>query len=212
MGLDCNSKMPKCNTNYWLALFSFWGILYDLCFLVTLRIRLELLFFSSFQAHGISCEHNKLLHNIISSFWNLDPFLLHLSWCWSTVAIQVRMHGSTVSDVLLHSVQITEAFLNGHSNPMVRIIGCKTGPVLEHLGALEPQENPLRYSPLTSFCWSTTYYIPPGCLTFLLASLLYIKNHPVSSSVTSFFLAHGTLKTKAFITPWLSTKKFPECI
>jgi hypothetical protein len=25
-------------------------------------------------------------------------------------------------------------------------------------------------------------------------------------------LAHGTLKTKAFITPWLSTKKFPECI
>ena len=65
------------------------------------------------------------------------------------VEIQVRMHGSIASDVLPRSVQITEAFLNGHSNSRVRIIGCKTGPVLEHLDALEPQENPLRYSPLT---------------------------------------------------------------
>lgn len=125
---------------------------------------------------------------------------LDLSWCRRLTDEALGMIVDSCLSLkllkLFGCTQITEAFLNGHSNPMVRIIGCKTGPVLEHLDALEPQENPLRYSPLTSFCWSTTYYIPPGCLTFLLASLLYIKNHPVSSSVTSFFLAHGILKTK----------------
>lgn len=49
-------------------------------------------------------------------------------------------------------LQITDMFLNGHSNSLVRILGLKLTPILEHLYVLEPQRAPLRYSPLI---WST---------------------------------------------------------
>ncbi|CAK7352784.1 unnamed protein product [Dovyalis caffra] len=76
-------------------------------------------------------------------------------WPASPLPVQNKMNQSQIpdgNDSRVGTPGITEAFLNGHSNPRVQIIGCKTGPVLEHLDVLESQENPLRYSPLTSLC------------------------------------------------------------
>lgn len=98
-------------------------------------------------AHNTALSIAKCSRNLVS---------LDLSWCRRLTDEALGMIVDSCLSLkllkLFGCTQITEAFLNGHSNPMVRIIGCKTGPVLEHLGALEPQENPLRYSPLTSFC------------------------------------------------------------
>lgn len=98
-------------------------------------------------AHNTALSIAKCSRNLVS---------LDLSWCRRLTDEALGMIVDSCLSLkllkLFGCTQITEAFLNGHSNPMVRIIGCKTGPVLEHLDALEPQENPLRYSPLTSFC------------------------------------------------------------
>ncbi|KAF9680946.1 hypothetical protein SADUNF_Sadunf06G0174400 [Salix dunnii] len=98
-------------------------------------------------AHNTAISIAKCSRNLVS---------LDLSWCRKLTDEALGMIVDCCLSLkllkLFGCTQITEAFLNGHSNPRVRIIGCKTGPVLEHLDALEPQENPLRYSPLTSFC------------------------------------------------------------
>ncbi|PIN09223.1 Leucine rich repeat protein [Handroanthus impetiginosus] len=44
--------------------------------------------------------------------------------------------------------QITNVFLKGHSNPVVKIIGLSMTPILDHLNLLEPEHVFLRYSPL----------------------------------------------------------------
>ncbi|KAL6534058.1 hypothetical protein OROHE_013891 [Orobanche hederae] len=44
--------------------------------------------------------------------------------------------------------QITNVFLNGYSNPDVRIIGLNLTPFLDHVNLLEPEGVLLRYSPL----------------------------------------------------------------
>lgn len=95
-------------------------------------------------AHNTAISIAKCSRNLVS---------LDLSWCRKLTDEALGMIVDCCLSLkllkLFGCTQITEAFLNGHSNSRVRIIGCKTGPVLEHLDALEPQENPLRYSPLT---------------------------------------------------------------
>ncbi|KAJ6743355.1 hypothetical protein OIU85_017325 [Salix viminalis] len=95
-------------------------------------------------AHNTAISIAKCSRNLVS---------LDLSWCRKLSDEALGMIVDCCLSLkllkLFGCTQITEAFLNGHSNSRVRIIGCKTGPVLEHLDALEPQENPLRYSPLT---------------------------------------------------------------
>lgn len=55
--------------------------------------------------------------------------------------------GSMVFFTFGRFVQITEVFLDGHSNPQVKIIGRKLTPVMEHLSLADPlQQGPLLYS------------------------------------------------------------------
>lgn len=44
------------------------------------------------------------------------------------------------------SLQLTNTFLDGHSNPEVKIIGLKVSAILEHVKVPDPHEGPLRYS------------------------------------------------------------------
>lgn len=45
-------------------------------------------------------------------------------------------------------LQVTNIFLNGHSNAQVQIIGLQLTPILENATLVEPTEVPLRYSRL----------------------------------------------------------------
>lgn len=44
--------------------------------------------------------------------------------------------------------QITNLFLEGHSNRVVRIVGSDFTPLMDHLDLFEPEEMLLLYSPL----------------------------------------------------------------
>lgn len=52
------------------------------------------------------------------------------------------------------SLQITNVFVNGHSNPKVKVIGLKMSPILEHIKVPELQV-PLHYSSVPPSTWST---------------------------------------------------------
>lgn len=66
----------------------------------------------------------------------------------TSLATEIGRQCIILFESILHFVQVTDVFLNGHSNSLVHIIGCKMTPVLEHLDSFGPQETPLRYSPL----------------------------------------------------------------
>ncbi|KAK9275133.1 hypothetical protein L1049_022392 [Liquidambar formosana] len=75
---------------------------------------------------------------------------LDLSWCRN---LTNEALGLIVDSCLLLRVlklfgctQITNVFLDGHSNPKVQIIGLKMTPILEHLEVPYPQEGLLHYS------------------------------------------------------------------
>ncbi|KAF9616034.1 hypothetical protein IFM89_027973 [Coptis chinensis] len=75
---------------------------------------------------------------------------LDLSWCRNLTdeAVGYIVDGCLSLRLikLFGCTQISNAFLDGHSNPFVRIIGLKTTPILEHLNVFDPLEGPLRYS------------------------------------------------------------------
>ncbi|TQD72125.1 hypothetical protein C1H46_042324 [Malus baccata] len=75
---------------------------------------------------------------------------LDLSWCRNLTDEALGLIVDSCLSLrmlkLLGCTQITDTFLDGHSNPEVRIIGLKFSPILEHLKALNPHEGPLRYS------------------------------------------------------------------
>ncbi|KAJ0030512.1 hypothetical protein Pint_13672 [Pistacia integerrima] len=79
---------------------------------------------------------------------------LDLSWCRrlrdEALGFIVDSCSSLRLLKLFGCTQITDLFLNGHSNSKVQIIGLGLKPLLEHLDDLEPQKGPLRYSPSTS--------------------------------------------------------------
>ncbi|XP_015572876.1 uncharacterized protein LOC8281183 [Ricinus communis] len=80
---------------------------------------------------------------------------LDLSWCRNLSDEAVGLIVDSCSSLrvlkLFGCGQITKVFLDGHSNPEVKIIGLKMSPVLEHLWVRDSQEFPLRYSSTPSF-------------------------------------------------------------
>ncbi|KAK6119635.1 hypothetical protein DH2020_046621 [Rehmannia glutinosa] len=77
---------------------------------------------------------------------------LDISWCRRINNEALGLIVDSCSSLKLLKVfgcrQITDVFLNGHSNPLVRIIGQKLAPILDHVNLLEPEGVLLRYSPL----------------------------------------------------------------
>ena len=47
---------------------------------------------------------------------------------------------------LFGCTQVTDVFLNGHSNPQIQIIGLKMMPVLQHVKVPDPHQGALNYS------------------------------------------------------------------
>ncbi|KAL0311814.1 UNVERIFIED_CONTAM: F-box/LRR-repeat protein 17 [Sesamum radiatum] len=78
---------------------------------------------------------------------------LDISWCRRITNEALGLIVDSCSSLKLLKVfgcrQITNVFLNGHSNPFVRIIGLNLTPILDHVNFLEREEVLLRYSPLT---------------------------------------------------------------
>lgn len=77
---------------------------------------------------------------------------LDLSWCRRVTNEALGLIVDSCLSLkllkLFGCTQITNVFLNGHSNSLVRIIGLNLTYVLEHVGMLEAEEALLRYSPL----------------------------------------------------------------
>ncbi|CAK9172152.1 unnamed protein product [Ilex paraguariensis] len=80
---------------------------------------------------------------------------LDLSWCRriTNEALGLIVDSCSLLKLLklFGCTQITDVFVFGHSNPLVRIVGLNTTPLLEHLYVLEPEEVLLRYSALPPF-------------------------------------------------------------
>ncbi|KAF5940436.1 hypothetical protein HYC85_021603 [Camellia sinensis] len=78
---------------------------------------------------------------------------LDLSWCRKITNEALGLIVDSCLSLKLLKIfgctQIGDEFLNGHSNPLVQIIGCSMTPVLDHLNMLKPDKALLRYSPLT---------------------------------------------------------------
>lgn len=78
---------------------------------------------------------------------------LDLSWCRKITNEALGLIVDSCLSLKLLKIfgctQISDEFLNGHSNSLVQIIGCSMTPVLDHLNMLEPDKALLRYSPLT---------------------------------------------------------------
>ncbi|CAM8898777.1 unnamed protein product [Rhodiola kirilowii] len=77
---------------------------------------------------------------------------LDLSWCRKLTDAAIGLVVDSCLSLrllkLFGCTQITELFLNGHSNPNAEIIGLKKMSILKHISAVDPQPGPLRYSPL----------------------------------------------------------------
>ncbi|KAK2989440.1 hypothetical protein RJ640_018758, partial [Escallonia rubra] len=77
---------------------------------------------------------------------------LDLSWCRRMTSEGLGLIVDNCRSLkqlkLFGCTQITDVFLNGHSNSVVRIIGLKLSPILEHVKMLEAGAVLLRYSPL----------------------------------------------------------------
>ncbi|XP_047971002.1 uncharacterized protein LOC125214143 [Salvia hispanica] len=80
---------------------------------------------------------------------------LDVSWCRKISNEALGLIVDSCSSLKLLKIfgcrQITAGFLQGHSNPLVRIIGSNFTPLMDHLDLLEPEEMFLRYSPLPVF-------------------------------------------------------------
>ncbi|KAB2620642.1 hypothetical protein D8674_040600 [Pyrus ussuriensis x Pyrus communis] len=101
----------------------------------------------------LSLNHIEMVgHNTAISLAKRSRMLhtLDLSWCRNLTdeALGLIVDGCLSLRILklLGCTQITDTFLDGHSNPEVRIIGLKFSPILEHLKAPNPHEGALRYS------------------------------------------------------------------
>ncbi|KAJ8750807.1 hypothetical protein K2173_015988 [Erythroxylum novogranatense] len=79
---------------------------------------------------------------------------LDLSWCRNLTDAALGLIVDSCLSLrelkLFGCGQITNAFLDGHSNPKVKIIGLKMSPVLEHLRIPYSQGSPLCYRPMPS--------------------------------------------------------------
>lgn len=75
---------------------------------------------------------------------------LDLSWCRNLTDEAVGLIVDNCLSLrvlkLFGCTQITDVFLDGHSNPDVQIIGLKMSPVLKHVKVPDHEEGPLHYS------------------------------------------------------------------
>ncbi|PQQ04660.1 hypothetical protein Pyn_27513 [Prunus yedoensis var. nudiflora] len=75
---------------------------------------------------------------------------LDLSWCRNLTDEALGLIADSCLSLrllkLFGCTQLTNTFLDGHSNPEVKIIGLKVSPILEHVNVPDPHEGPLRYS------------------------------------------------------------------
>ncbi|CAB4318521.1 unnamed protein product [Prunus armeniaca] len=75
---------------------------------------------------------------------------LDLSWCRNLTDEALGLIADSCLSLrilkLFGCTQLTNTFLDGHSNPEVKIIGLKVSPILEHVKVSDPHEGPLRYS------------------------------------------------------------------
>ncbi|KAK4265602.1 hypothetical protein QN277_026631 [Acacia crassicarpa] len=79
---------------------------------------------------------------------------LDLSWCRNFTDDHLGLIVDSCLSLrhlkIFGCTQITEAFMLGHSNREVKIIGCKLSPLLQHVKVDDPERNgALRYSPAT---------------------------------------------------------------
>ncbi|KAL6965786.1 hypothetical protein U1Q18_036846 [Sarracenia purpurea var. burkii] len=98
---------------------------------------------------------SKVSHNTAISLSKLSKlFSLDLSWCRNITneALGLIVDGCLSLKVLklFGCTQITNVFLEGHSNPHVQIIGLKMSSILEHLKVPDPLQAPLHYSGVSS--------------------------------------------------------------
>ncbi|CAN6680756.1 unnamed protein product [Malus baccata var. baccata] len=101
----------------------------------------------------LSVNHIQMVgHNTAVSLAKRSRMLhtLDLSWCRNITDEALGLIVDSCLSLrilkLVGCTQITDTFLDGHSNPEVRIIGLKFSPILEHLKVPNPHEGPLRYS------------------------------------------------------------------
>ncbi|KAA8523317.1 hypothetical protein F0562_009740 [Nyssa sinensis] len=110
---------------------------------------------------------------------------LDLSWCRNltdeTLGLIVDSCLSLKLLKLFGCNQITKVFLDGHSNPLVQIVGLKTTPLLDQLRVPDPLEGPLHYS-ASDFDMTTFYSIRYVVFQMLPAPC------PACSAVFSFYL------------------------
>ncbi|WRX33852.1 hypothetical protein QQP08_026339 [Theobroma cacao] len=96
----------------------------------------------------------KVGHNTALSLARRSKNLLSLdlSWCRNLTDEAVGLIVDSCLSLrvlkLFGCTQITNVFLDGHSNSKVEIIGLKFSPLLEHIKVPDSQEGPLRYSPV----------------------------------------------------------------
>ncbi|KAM3325604.1 hypothetical protein P3S67_000729 [Capsicum chacoense] len=100
---------------------------------------------------------NKVSHNTAMSLAKCSKNLisLDLSWCRNLTneALGLIVDNCLSLEVLklFGCTQVTSAFLDGHSNPQVQIIGMKMTHILQHIEAPDSlKQGPLRYSAVPS--------------------------------------------------------------
>ncbi|TQD85414.1 hypothetical protein C1H46_029044 [Malus baccata] len=104
------------------------------------------------ETSGECLQELSVGHNTAVSLAKRSRMLhtLDLSWCRNITDEALGLIVDSCLSLrilkLVGCTQITDTFLDGHSNPEVRIIGLKFSPILEHLKVPNPHEGPLRYS------------------------------------------------------------------
>ncbi|XP_061361529.1 uncharacterized protein LOC133305349 [Gastrolobium bilobum] len=75
---------------------------------------------------------------------------LDLSWCRNLKDDELGLIVDSCFSLrflkLFGCTQVTDVFLNGHSNPEIQLIGPKMSPLLQHLKVADPHQGALRYS------------------------------------------------------------------
>lgn len=67
-------------------------------------------------------------------------------WTYKLSSSLFIIHVGFYKEMFFAFLQVTEAFLNGHSNLQMQIIGLKMSPVLEHVKVPDPHQGALNYS------------------------------------------------------------------
>ncbi|KAK3040369.1 hypothetical protein RJ639_026774, partial [Escallonia herrerae] len=132
---------------------------------------------------------NKVAHNTAISLARRSRNLLSLdlSWCRKLTNEAVGLIADSCSSLkvlkLFGCTQITNVFLEGHSNPQVQVIGLKMTPILEHIKAPE-LFGPLQYS--SGFVARNVHELPIAAT--VISCILANLDEQTSTDVSSILL------------------------